>query len=93
MQVTLKIFRYNPEDERKKHYEKFTLEAEPTDRVLDLLEQIKDEGLDQNLDRALQLLHRRGLLELSTSPVGVSSSGAAEETVIESAFVLIASLL
>ena len=41
MQVTLKIFRYNPEEDRKKHYDTFTLEAEPTDRVLDLLERIK----------------------------------------------------
>ncbi|RLC98691.1 MAG: succinate dehydrogenase iron-sulfur subunit, partial [Chloroflexota bacterium] len=41
MQVTLKIFRYNPEDDQKKHYDTFTLEAEPTDRVLDLLERIK----------------------------------------------------
>ena len=41
MQVTLKIFRYNPEDDQKKHYDTFTLDAEPTDRVLDLLERIK----------------------------------------------------
>jgi succinate dehydrogenase / fumarate reductase iron-sulfur subunit len=41
MQVTLKIFRFNPEDDQKKHYDTFTLEADPTDRVLDLLERIK----------------------------------------------------
>jgi len=41
MEVTLKIFRYNPETDRKPHYEKFKIEAEPTDRVLDLLEYIK----------------------------------------------------
>lgn len=41
MKVTLKIFRYNPEDERGKHFDKFTVEAEPTDRILDLMEQIK----------------------------------------------------
>jgi succinate dehydrogenase / fumarate reductase iron-sulfur subunit len=41
MQVTLKVFRYNPEDAQKKHYDTFTLEADPTDRVLDLLERIK----------------------------------------------------
>lgn len=41
MQVTLKIFRYNPEDNQKKHYDTFTVEAEPTDRVLDVLERIK----------------------------------------------------
>ncbi len=41
MQVTLKIFRYDPEKDKKPHYDKFTLEAELTDRVLDLLEYIK----------------------------------------------------
>jgi succinate dehydrogenase / fumarate reductase, iron-sulfur subunit len=41
MQVTLKIFRYNPEADKKPHYEKYELEADPTDRVLDLLEYIK----------------------------------------------------
>ncbi|MEJ2412699.1 MAG: succinate dehydrogenase iron-sulfur subunit [Anaerolineales bacterium] len=41
MQVTLKIFRFNPEDNQKKHYDTFTVEAEPTDRVLDVLERIK----------------------------------------------------
>ncbi len=41
MQVTLKIFRYNPEDGEKKHYDTFKVEAEPTDRVLDVLERIK----------------------------------------------------
>jgi succinate dehydrogenase / fumarate reductase iron-sulfur subunit len=41
MQVTLKIFRYNPEEDKKPHYESYKLEAEPTDRVLDLLEYVK----------------------------------------------------
>ena len=41
MQVTLKIFRYNPEVDTKGHYDHFTLEAEPTDRILDLLEKVK----------------------------------------------------
>lgn len=42
MEVTLKIFRYNPEKDKKPHYDTFKLAAEPTDRVLDLLEKIKD---------------------------------------------------
>jgi succinate dehydrogenase / fumarate reductase iron-sulfur subunit len=42
MQVKLKIFRYDPENDKKPHFDKFTVEAEPTDRVLDLLEYIKD---------------------------------------------------
>lgn len=41
MQVTLKIFRYNPELDKKPHYDKYQLEAEPVDRVLDLLEYVK----------------------------------------------------
>src|SRR5512136_2686481 len=41
MQVTLKIFRYNPSTDKKPHYEKYEMEADPTDRVLDLLEYVK----------------------------------------------------
>jgi succinate dehydrogenase / fumarate reductase iron-sulfur subunit len=41
MEVTLKIFRYNPETDKKPHYQKFKMKAEPTDRVLDLLEMVK----------------------------------------------------
>jgi succinate dehydrogenase / fumarate reductase iron-sulfur subunit len=41
MQVKLKIFRYNPEKDKKPHYVTYKIEAEPTDRVLDLLERIK----------------------------------------------------
>jgi succinate dehydrogenase / fumarate reductase iron-sulfur subunit len=41
MQVTLKIFRYNPETDKNFHYETYTFEAQETDRVLDLLEYVK----------------------------------------------------
>lgn len=41
MEVTLKVFRYNPEQDKKAHYEKYKLEAQPTDRILDLLEYVK----------------------------------------------------
>ena len=41
MKVTLKVFRYNPEKDKKPHYDKYQLDAEPTDRVLDLLEFVK----------------------------------------------------
>ncbi|MCD6291443.1 MAG: succinate dehydrogenase iron-sulfur subunit [Anaerolineae bacterium] len=41
MQVTVKILRYNPEKDEKQHYESYQVEADPTDRVLDLLEKIK----------------------------------------------------
>ena len=39
--ITLKILRYNPEKDEKPHYQTYTLKAEPTDRVLDLLEYVK----------------------------------------------------
>ncbi len=42
MQVTLKIFRFNPEVDKKPHYETYKVQAEPEDRVLDLLEYVKN---------------------------------------------------
>ncbi len=44
MQVTLKILRYNPEKDARPHWESYRLEAEPMDRVLDLLHKVKWEG-------------------------------------------------
>ena len=41
MQITLKVLRFNPETDKKPHYEKYSLEAQPTDQVLDLLEYVK----------------------------------------------------
>jgi succinate dehydrogenase / fumarate reductase iron-sulfur subunit len=41
MEVTLKVFRYNPETDKNFHYQTYTFEAQETDRVLDLLEYIK----------------------------------------------------
>jgi succinate dehydrogenase/fumarate reductase-like Fe-S protein len=41
MEVTVKVFRFNPETDKKPHYETYKVEAQPTDRVLDLLEHIK----------------------------------------------------
>jgi succinate dehydrogenase / fumarate reductase iron-sulfur subunit len=41
MHVTLKISRFNPEKDKKPHYETYKVEADPTDRVLDLLEYVK----------------------------------------------------
>ena len=41
MQITLKVFRYNPEKDKKGHFDTFHLPAEPTARVLDLLEYVK----------------------------------------------------
>lgn len=41
MQVTLRIRRYNPEQDREPRWEEYRLEADPTDRVLDLLNKVK----------------------------------------------------
>ncbi|HEY5670779.1 MAG TPA: succinate dehydrogenase iron-sulfur subunit [Anaerolineales bacterium] len=41
MQITLKVFRFNPEIDKKPHYEKYSIEGQSTDRVLDLLEHVK----------------------------------------------------
>jgi succinate dehydrogenase / fumarate reductase iron-sulfur subunit len=41
MEVTVKVFRFNPEIDKRPHYETYKLEAQPTDRVLDMLEYIK----------------------------------------------------
>ncbi|MBN2147947.1 MAG: succinate dehydrogenase iron-sulfur subunit [Anaerolineales bacterium] len=41
MQAKVTIFRFNPEKDKKPHFETYTAPAEPTDRVLDLLEYIK----------------------------------------------------
>jgi succinate dehydrogenase / fumarate reductase iron-sulfur subunit len=41
MEVTLRILRYNPETDKKPHYESYQIEAEPNDQVLDLLNRVK----------------------------------------------------
>ena len=41
MEVELRIRRYNPEADEKAHYESYSVEAEPNDQVLDLLNQVK----------------------------------------------------
>jgi succinate dehydrogenase / fumarate reductase iron-sulfur subunit len=41
MDVELKIRRFNPEVDEAPHWETYHIEAEPTDRVLDLLPQVK----------------------------------------------------
>lgn len=41
MEVTLRILRFNPETDKKPHYEKYQLEAELNDQVLDLLNRVK----------------------------------------------------
>jgi succinate dehydrogenase / fumarate reductase iron-sulfur subunit len=41
MQVTLRIFRYNPETDKRPHFETYKVDAEPNDQVLDLLNKVK----------------------------------------------------
>ena len=41
MKITLKIKRFNPETDRKPHWEAYEVEVEPTDRVLDALHEVK----------------------------------------------------
>ena len=41
MEVTIKIFRYNPEKDERGHHETYKIEADANDRVLDVLEHIK----------------------------------------------------
>lgn len=43
MQVTLKVYRYDPEKAEKPHFDEFELDAHPTDRILDLLEKVRAE--------------------------------------------------
>ncbi|MGQ0604271.1 MAG: succinate dehydrogenase iron-sulfur subunit [Anaerolineales bacterium] len=41
MKFTVKIKRYNPETDRKPHFESYEVEADPIDRVLDVLHTVK----------------------------------------------------
>lgn len=41
MQITLKVFRFNPEQDKKPYFATYEVDADPTDRVLDLLEYVK----------------------------------------------------
>jgi succinate dehydrogenase / fumarate reductase, iron-sulfur subunit len=41
MEIQVKIFRYNPETDKKPRYDRYTMDVHPTERVLDILEEIK----------------------------------------------------
>jgi succinate dehydrogenase / fumarate reductase iron-sulfur subunit len=43
MQVDLRILRYDPERDQKPHWQQYAVEADPLDRVLDLLHRVKYE--------------------------------------------------
>lgn len=56
MQIQLKIYRYQPEKSEKPYYETFNINAEPTDRVLDLLEYVRGD-LDGTLSYRRSCAH------------------------------------
>ncbi|MGD6851740.1 MAG: succinate dehydrogenase/fumarate reductase iron-sulfur subunit [Candidatus Bathyarchaeia archaeon] len=41
MQVTLKVYRFNPQTDKKPHYDTFQVEAEPNERLLDCLNRVR----------------------------------------------------
>jgi len=41
MQVDLRVLRYDPERDKKPHWERYSVESEPMDRVLDVLHRVK----------------------------------------------------
>ncbi len=41
MKVTLKVYRFNPQTDMQPHYDTFTVEAEPNDRILDCLNKVR----------------------------------------------------
>ncbi len=41
MQIDLRILRYDPERDKKPHWDRYNVESEPMDRVLDLLHRVK----------------------------------------------------
>lgn len=43
MKVSVRILRFDPQKDKRPHWQQFEVEAEPTDRVLDVLHYIRDE--------------------------------------------------
>jgi succinate dehydrogenase / fumarate reductase iron-sulfur subunit len=43
MQIQLRVFRFDPEKDAKAHFDQFTLECDPSDRILDLLEKVRSD--------------------------------------------------
>ena len=56
MQVQLKIFRLDPKTEKEPHYDQFTVDAKPTDRLLDCLNKIRWEQ-DSSLAYRMSCAH------------------------------------
>jgi succinate dehydrogenase / fumarate reductase, iron-sulfur subunit len=56
MKVNLKIFRFNPELDKEPHYDTFSVEANPNDRILDCLNKIRWEQ-DSSLTYRMSCAH------------------------------------
>jgi succinate dehydrogenase / fumarate reductase iron-sulfur subunit len=56
VKVTLKIHRFNPETDTEPHYDTFTIEANPNDRILDCLNKVRWE-LDSSLAYRMSCAH------------------------------------
>jgi len=56
MNVTLRVFRFNPEKDPEPHYDVFNVEAEPNDRILDCLNKIRWQQ-DSSLSFRLSCAH------------------------------------
>ena len=56
MKVKLKIYRFNPETDKEPHYDTFTVEAEPNERILDCLNKIRWEQ-DSSLAYRMSCAH------------------------------------
>ncbi len=41
MQISLRVFRFNPEKDQQSHYDTFQLDVDPSERILDVLEQVR----------------------------------------------------
>ena len=56
MKVNLKIFRFDPQNDKEPHYDSFIVEANPTDRLLDCLNQVRWEQ-DSSLAYRMSCAH------------------------------------
>jgi succinate dehydrogenase / fumarate reductase iron-sulfur subunit len=56
MKVTFRIYRFNPETDAEPHYDTFTIDAEPSDRILDCLNRIRWK-LDSTLSFRMSCAH------------------------------------
>jgi succinate dehydrogenase / fumarate reductase iron-sulfur subunit len=43
MEIKFRVFRYNPERDKKPYFDTFMVDTDPSERILDLLELVKDD--------------------------------------------------